>query len=141
RDPEFSAPVRPRPADLKSVDAGLFDPMLAGRQGAARDPGDGPLQPYPDRAAIEAAPPGKPLAWMRPEDLFFLQVQGSGMLTFEDGQRLKALYAANNGRSFVGIANAMRDRGLLAADDTSADAIRGWLAVHRGAAADEIMRL
>src|SRR5207342_2237947 len=33
-DDEFSAPVRGKPADLKPVDAGLFDPALAGRPGA-----------------------------------------------------------------------------------------------------------
>ncbi|WP_293907526.1 MltA domain-containing protein [Phenylobacterium sp.] len=116
-DGEFSAPVRPKPADLT------------------------PGAPYLDRTAIEAQPIDKPLAWMRPEELFFLQVQGSGVLVFEDSRRLKALYAANNGLPFVGVANAMRDRGLLARDNTSGDAIRAWLAAHRGPDADQIMRL
>jgi membrane-bound lytic murein transglycosylase A len=35
----------------------------------------------------------------------------------------------------------MRDRGLLAGDNTSAEAIRSWLADHRGPEADAIMRL
>jgi membrane-bound lytic murein transglycosylase A len=140
-DAEFNAPLRAKPADLKTVDAGLFDPNQAGRPGAARDPGDGVLAPYPDRAAIEATPPDKALAWMRPEDLFFLQIQGSGILTFEGGKRMKALYAANNGRPFVGVANVMRDRGLLSADNTSAESIRSWLADHRGPDADAIMQL
>lgn len=142
RTAEFSAPLRPKPADLKVVDAGIFDPAQSGRPGAAIDPGDGaPLQPYPDRAAIEASPPpDKPLAWMRPEELFFLQIQGSGVLTFEDGSRRKALYAANNGRPFVGVANLMRDKGLLARDNTSGEAIRAWLAAHRGPDADAIMQ-
>jgi membrane-bound lytic murein transglycosylase A len=78
---------------------------------------------------------------MRPEDLFFLQIQGSGVLTFEDGRRLKAVYAANNGWPFLGIANPMRNRGLLAGDNTSADAIRAWLADHRGPEAQAIMQL
>jgi membrane-bound lytic murein transglycosylase A len=140
-DAEFSAPVRPKPADLKTVDAGLFDPAQAGRPGAAIDPGFGPLLPYPDRANIEATPVEAPLAFMRPEDLFFLQIQGSGVLVFEDGRRSKALYAANNGRPFVGIANVMRDRGLLAADDISAESIHRWLADHRGPDADALMQL
>lgn len=140
-DAEFSAPLRQRPADLKTVDAGLFDPAQAGHPGAAIDPPGGPLQPYPDRAAIEAAPADDALAWLRPEDLFFLQVQGSGVLTFEDGRRMKALYAANNGRPFVAIANPMRQMGLLPADNTSGEAIRAWLAAHRGPDADAIMRL
>lgn len=141
-DAEFSAPLRPKPTDLKMVDAGLFDPAQAGRPGAAFDPGSGlPLLPYPDRANIEATAPDGALAWLRPEDLFFLQIQGSGALVFEDGRRMKALYAANNGRPFVGIANVMRDRGLLAAGDTSGEAIHAWLAANRGAQADALMEL
>jgi membrane-bound lytic murein transglycosylase A len=130
---EFSAPVRAKPADL----------VLGGPTG--KDPfqrlADGSLIPYPDRAWIEAHGPPDALAWMRPEDLFFLQVQGSGVLTLADGRRLKVLYAANNGQPFRGIANPMRDQGLLAANNTGGEAIRGWLAAHRGPEADAIMRL
>ncbi|HZZ30484.1 MAG TPA: MltA domain-containing protein [Phenylobacterium sp.] len=138
---EFSAPLRAKPADLKMVDAGTFDPSQSGRQIAARDAGDGGLAPYPDRTAIESSPPDKALAWMRPEDLFFLQIQGSGVLAFDDGKRVKAVYAANNGWPFLGIANPMRDRGLLARDNTSAETIRAWLADHRGPDAQAIMQL
>ncbi|HEX7886586.1 MAG TPA: MltA domain-containing protein [Phenylobacterium sp.] len=130
-DAEFSAPVRPKPADLVVADGGIVLRTLP----------DGSAELYPDRAAIEATPIDTSLAWMRPEELFFLQVQGSGVLTFEDGARVKALYAAHNGRPFAGIANPMRDRGLLARDNTGGDAIRGWLATHRGPEADEVMRL
>lgn len=130
-DAEFSAPVRPRPADLKALDTATVVQLLP----------DGSQVPFPDRATIEAQPPAAALAWMRPEELFFLQVQGSGVLVYEDGRRVKVLYAAHNGRPFVGIANPMRDRGLLARDNTSGDAIRNWLAANRGPAADEIMRL
>jgi membrane-bound lytic murein transglycosylase A len=108
--------VRPRPADLTSA-------------------------PYADRTEIEARPTNDALAWMRPEDLFFLQIQGSGVLTFEDGARAKALYAANNGRPFVPIAGEMRRQGLLPADGVSAEAIRGWLAAHRGPEAQALMSL
>ena len=138
---EFSAPLRAKPSDLRTVDAGTFDPSQSGRQTTARDTGAGPLTPYPDRTAIEASPPEKALAWMRPEDLFFLQIQGSGVLTFDDGRRMKAVYAANNGWPFLSIANPMRNRGLLAGDNTSAEAIRGWLADHRGPDAQAIMQL
>jgi hypothetical protein len=43
---------------------------------------------------------------------------------------MKALYAANNGRPFVA-SPTMRDRGLLARDNTSGEAIRAWLAATR----------
>ncbi len=121
----FTAPVRPRPTDLPTADVGS----------------NGGTAPWRDRAAIEATEETQPLAWMKPEDLFFLQIQGSGVLDFPDGRKLKAAYAANNGQPFVGVATAMRQQGLLAADNTSGEAIRGWLADHRGPDADAIMQL
>jgi membrane-bound lytic murein transglycosylase A len=117
RTAEFSAPLRPKPADLV------------------------PDAPYAERAAIEARPPTDALAWMRPEELFLLQVQGSGVVVFDDGRRRKALFAAHNGRPYVAIAGPMRERGLLPREGTSSEAIRAWLAAHRGPAADALMRL
>jgi membrane-bound lytic murein transglycosylase A len=121
----YIAPLRPKPADLPAADVG---------------PGGGSA-PWRERAAIEADPESQPLAWMKPEDLFFLQIQGSGVLDFADGRKLRAVYAANNGQPFVGIATPMRQQGLLAAENTSGEAIRSWLADHRGAEADDVMRL
>jgi membrane-bound lytic murein transglycosylase A len=115
---DFTAPVRPRPADL-------------GATGGA----------YADRAAIEARPCVDALAWMRPEDLFFLQIQGSGVLVFPGGARLRATFDATNGAPFVGVAAPMRQAGLLADNDTSAEAIRAWLAANRGERARSIMAL
>jgi membrane-bound lytic murein transglycosylase A len=124
REAPFTAAVRPRPYDLPAADVGSQNATV----------------PYRDRAAIEDAPAEHPLAWMKPEDLFFLQIQGSGVLDFPDGRRLRAVYAANNGLPFVGIAASMKTGGLLADNNTSGEAIRAWLAEHRGPDADEIMR-
>src|SRR3990167_623724 len=132
-DAEFSAALRPKPADLVSSGPGAKDALKRGP--------DGKLAAYPDRARIEAQGGGGALAWFRPEGKVFLQVQGSGVLVYPDGRRLKAVFAATNGLPFVGIANPMRDRGLLPADNTSGEAIRGWLAAHRGPAAAEVMAL
>ena len=130
-DAEFDMPVLARPADLVRESGAV----------AQRRP-DGSLAPYPDRAAIEAGSPvGAPLAWMRAEDLFFLQIQGSGYLTFEDGGRARAAYAADNGRPFVGIARPMAEQGLLPRDGTSGDAIMAWLAARRGPEARAVMAL
>jgi hypothetical protein len=123
RSAEFSAPVRGVPADLVVLDLGPFEPTFAGKKVTGRVK-DGKFQPYPDRATIEASPADKPLAWMRPEELFFLQIQGSGILVMPDGRRVRAAFAGGNGKPFVGIANAMRDRGLLPGNNTSGDAIR-----------------
>lgn len=120
-DAEFDMPVLPRPAywtrgDIMAV-----------------------------RADIEAAPreeqEAAALAWMRAEDLFFMQIQGSGYLTFEDGTTARAAYAADNGRPFTGIARPMAEQGLLPANGTSGEAIRAWLAAHRGPEARAVMAL
>ena len=140
RSAEFSAPLRGKPADLVILDLGQFEASFAGKKVTGRVEG-GQFVPYPDRATIEASTEARPLAWMRPEELFFLQIQGSGVLTLPDGRRVRAAFAGSNGRPFVGIANAMRDRGLLPDNNTSGDAIRVWLADHRGPEADAIMRL
>lgn len=140
RNAEFTAPVRGLPADLVVLDLGAFEPSFVGKKITGHV--EGPtFVPYPDRAEIEAVPTDKPLAWMRPEELFFLQIQGSGILVLPDGRRVRAAFAGANGKPFVGIATAMRDRGLLPDNNTSGDAIRAWLADHRGPEADAIMRL
>ncbi|MDR7230777.1 membrane-bound lytic murein transglycosylase A [Caulobacter sp. BE264] len=140
RNAEFSAPLRGLPADLVVLDLGPFEPALIGKKITGHVEGS-TFVPYPDRAEIEAAPTDKPLAWMRPEELFFLQIQGSGILVLPDGRRVRAVFAGTNGKPFVGIAIAMRDKGLLADNNTSAESIRAWLAEHRGPEADAIMRL
>ena len=116
-DAEFDMPVRPRPA------------------GWTRG------QVLPVRADIEAAPAPDALAWMRAEDLFSMQIQGSGYLTFEDGTQARAAYAADNGQPFTGIARPMAEQGLLPANGTSGAAIQAWLAAHRGPEARAVMAL
>jgi len=107
---DFSAPVRPPPADPSSA---------------------------PGRAQLEREPAPDALAWMRPEDLFFMQVQGSGELTFEDGERRRAVFAATNGAPFVAIAKPMIAERLIGAAD--AGSLHDWLAAHRGPEADAVM--
>lgn len=115
RGGEFTAAVRPRPASAAT----------------ARE----------DRAVIDGMPAPNALAWLRPEDLFFLQIQGSGVLVFDDGTRWRAVYDGANGAPFVAIAGPMLRRGLLEGGQASAAAIHDWLARHRGAEAARIMDL
>jgi len=124
RDAEFNAPVRPKPGDL-------------GRA----PPGGASSQTYPDRAWIDKQPAADALSWMRPEDLFFMQIQGSGVLAYPDGGRQRAIYDGSNGAPFQGIATPMQKRGLISPQEMSADGVKAWLAAHRGSMADEIMRL
>lgn len=120
-DEIFSAPVLAKPAELE------------------RGP-DGRFKPWHARAQIESEG-GQALAFMRPEDLFFMQIQGSGYLDFPDGSRKHAAYAADNGLPFTGIARPLVDRGLMSWSETSGEGIRAWLGEHRGAEAQAITDL
>ncbi|MCS6626330.1 MltA domain-containing protein [Roseibacterium beibuensis] len=125
--PEYEARRRPE---------GEFDtPVLPPPPGWRRG------QVLGERAEIEMTPSAPPLAWMRAEDLFFMQIQGSGYLTFEDGSKARAAYAGDNGHPFTGIARPMAEQGLLPPDGTSGEAIRAWLAAHRGREALRVMAL
>ncbi len=120
REWPFTAPLRPRPADLS--------PRASGTA-------------YADRAGVEARPAADALAWMKPEDLFLLQTQGSGTLVFGDGARRRAVSDGTNGAAFVGVAGPMRQMGLLAPAHASAQAVHDWLAANRGEAAARMMNL
>ena len=111
-DDEFAAPVRPAPPN----------PAAA-----------------PERAEIDKQPTDDALAWMRPEDLFYLQVQGSGTLVFPDGDHERAIFAASNGRAFVPIARPMIAQHMIA--PAEAATLHAWLAAHRGPDADAAMEL
>jgi len=138
REDPFIAPVLAKPTDSASAQD-MLDAAIAGRKLPDPTTDSGPTT-YPDRAEIETAPPDHVLAWMKPEELFFLQIQGSGVLVLPDGRRMKAVFSASNGKPFIPIARILRDRGLLADNNTSGDAIMAWLAEHRGPEADEVMR-
>lgn len=147
---------RPIDIDLATLAVSGFDPLVQGSMGkvvldlskwtpaptGTRISGrlrNGRFEPYPDRAGVVASEPEAVLAWMKPEDLFFLQIQGSGVLTFPDGRQMKAAYAIGNGKRFVGIATTLKDKGVLAGNSTSGENIHSWLAANRGPQAEAIM--
>jgi membrane-bound lytic murein transglycosylase A len=140
RSAEFSAPMRGKPADLVSLDLAQFDPGLAGKKAAGEIEG-GQVLPYPDRAAIEAR--RRPVHWpgCAPRTCSSCRSRARASWSCPTAGGCAPRSPAHNGRPFVGIATPMRDRGLLPDNNTSGDAIRGWLANHRGPEADAIMRL
>jgi membrane-bound lytic murein transglycosylase A len=71
------------------------------------------------------------LAWVHDAiDLFFMQIQGSGMLEFEDKTTLRLSYADSNGHKYRSIANYLIEQGQLTSSQTSMQTIRAWASVH-----------
>ena len=65
------------------------------------------------------------LAWVDSEtDAFFLHIQGSGRLLFEDGTVKHALYHGKNNRAYRPLGRIMRDEGLLEPDNITMQSIR-----------------
>lgn len=50
------------------------------------------------------------LAYVDPVKAFFLQIQGSGILEFEDGKQMTVGYASQNGHPYVAIGSKLLDR-------------------------------
>ena len=78
---------------------------------------------------------------MRAEDLFFLQIQGSGVLVFPDGRRMKALFDGANGAASSASPGPCASRACWPTPTPRATRSRDWLAAHRGARADAVMDL
>ena len=132
-DREFSMAIRARPGDLLTGDLGQFIAGLEGQRVMGRA-ADRRFEPYRSRAEIEALNLGVPLAWGRPIDVFFLQIQGSGRLIYPDGGQARVRFAAHNGRPYVSIGRILIERGELSPHNASKQDIQDWLRA-RGPAA------
>jgi membrane-bound lytic murein transglycosylase A len=127
----YQTPVYALPDDWVRFDLGEFDSRLAGQHAIAQVRGH-TLTPYPDRAAINAAPPKAPvLLWAAdPVALFFLQIQGSGRARLPDGRSVRLAYAGANGQPYTAIGRTLIDEGQLTRETVSLQSIRAWLLAH-----------
>jgi membrane-bound lytic murein transglycosylase A len=74
---------------------------------------------------------GYEIGWVKdPVELFFLHIQGSGILRLGDGRTLPVNYAASNGRPYTGIGKILVDEGKLPPDELSAARLRRYLIEH-----------
>lgn len=124
-----SQPLLARPVDLVMVDLGAFREKFAGER-IAGFVEEGRLRPYPDRRAINAGalgPRALPIAWLDPDDLFFLQIQGSGRLLFKDGSVMRVGYDGQNGWPYTAIGKFLLESGALTRENISMQSIRSWL--------------
>ena len=60
-------------------------------------------------------------------DFFFLQIQGSGLGVFENGEKIKILYNGNNNLKYTSIGNVMIKKSLLNKKDVNLFTIKKYL--------------
>jgi membrane-bound lytic murein transglycosylase A len=127
----FQTPIYDKPDDLVTVDLGQFRPALRGEHIAGKLE-SGKLVPYASRAEINAHGLRRAHVLFYGNDpvaVFFLHIQGSGRVTFEDGSQARISYAAQNGQLYTAIGKTLIDRGLPR-DGLSMQVIRDWLKAH-----------
>jgi len=68
------------------------------------------------------------IAWVKdPIDLFFLHIQGSGLLRLRDGREVTVGYAAQNGLPYRSIGRLLIDNGEVPKDEMSMQRLRRYL--------------
>ena len=125
----YQTPVYGLPPDLVRVDLSLFSSRFTGEHISGRLDGQR-LVPYASRAEIDARGLAntKILFWCDdPVALFFLQIQGSGRVAFDDGSSERIAFAGENGRPYTAIGRVLIRIGALARDQVSLPTIRAWL--------------
>jgi membrane-bound lytic murein transglycosylase A len=127
----YNIPLRARPQDLVMVNLGDFNPELKGKRIAGR-PVNGYLKPYETRAEIVDGKLPKdmdiPVIWVDSAiDAFFLQIQGSGVVTLPDGSTQRIGYDGQNGHPYTAIGKTLIDKGELTQENVSMQSIRQWL--------------
>ncbi len=118
RAPGYEVPVYSMPPELvRAWGNDVPEQERTGRAPLGRYAADGSFVPFYERAEIEAgalANRGLEIAWAAdPIEMFFLQIQGSGLLRLPDGSQMRIGYAGQNGREYLAIGAVMRERGLL----------------------------
>lgn len=133
RDDVYRFPLYALPADIVTADLGLFNDGLKGEKLVGRVNGRS-FVPYFTRKEIEEgalAGRGLEVAWCADAvDIFFLQVQGSGILVYDGGERKNANYAGANGRPYRSIGKLLIDQGKSSRDEMSLDFLKKYLKVH-----------
>ena len=138
---QYNIPLYMRPDDLVMVDLGQFREDLKGKRIAGRVKG-GNLKPYESREDIVAGEwphNDQVLVWVdNPVDAFFVQIQGSGIVTLDNGESMRIGYAGQNGHPYYAIGRELIKREALTKANVSMQSIRAWLEGNP-ARADEIM--
>ncbi len=139
-DSIYRYPLYRRPDDLTTVDLSAFGSRFKAQKIIGRIEGKD-FVPYYSRTDIDEKKVlkgrGLEIAWLKdPVDVAFLQIQGSGRLVLENGEIISAGYSAKNGLPYRSIGRYMVEKGYLAKEEISMQAIREYLKQHPEAVRD-----
>lgn len=135
----YRYPLYSKPNDILKIELKKF-PQFKDRKDVpdslqGRITSKGKVGPYYTRKEIDYGKAlmnkGAELVWVDdPMALFFLQVQGSGIIELTDGSKMRVNFAGNNGHPYRSIGKFLIDRGKLSKKNMSAQVIRKYLKTH-----------
>ena len=123
---------------LSGIITGYYEPLLAGSL-QANEEYNIPIYAKPESASIRtlsrqkiaenpAALEPHIIAWTNnPYDLFFLHIQGSGLIKFTDGTYRSLAYAGNNNHEYTSIGKVLINSGAMNKDEISMQTLKIWL--------------
>ena len=134
KDAEYQFPIYARPDDLTTIDLSLFSQKFKGETIVGRYINQR-VVPYYDRKEIEYQGlldgKVKEIAWLKDRlDLFFLQIQGSGIIYLNNGEIINVHYHGSNGQPYRSIGKLLIDDGKITREEISMQKIRDYLRHH-----------
>ncbi len=136
---EYKYPLYKKPDDLVNVILSEF-PVSSRIKGLplilrGRLDNDNRVIPYYSREDIDIKGSlnnkGLELLWISDNiDLFFLHIQGSGVVIFDDDSKVRVNYADTNGHPYRAIGKVLVDKGICTYDDLSMQYIERYLKDH-----------
>ena len=127
----YRYPIYRKPDDAVVVQLGKFREKYKNERLVGRVE-NGELLPYFTRGEIDGAGVlegrGLEIAWFEdPVDIFFLHIQGSGMICLPDGKCFQVSYAQSNGRTYRSIGKLLIDSGKATRENLSMQGIKKYL--------------
>jgi membrane-bound lytic murein transglycosylase A len=126
---QYPYPLYASPSDLITVELDTLFPELKFKRVRGRLVGN-KLVPYYNRAEIETEDsPVKGQEFIYIDDIidvFFLQIQGSGLVQLENGEQVHVGYANQNGHTYNSIGRLLIERGELTLAQASMQGIKNW---------------
>jgi len=131
---EYRYSIYGKPADMISAEQVTLTPPAPTEKIVGRLEGEN-FVPYYSRREIDdfgsLRGRGYEIAWLKdPIDVFFLHIQGSGILRLPDGRRIGVGYAAQNGRAYRSIGRLLIDQGKISQEEMSMQRLRRYLQEH-----------
>ncbi len=131
---EYQYPIYRTPDDHVVIDLGEFREKFKGERIVARIDG-GRVVPYYTRGEIDIQGSlegrGLEILWLSdPVDLFFLQIQGSGVVSLPDGDLVQVSYDQCNGHPYRSVGRLLVEQGKMSIEEVSLKGIKKYLREH-----------